>query len=104
MVRADHNVSPQAEIILDVGKAAALNPSQVGFYRSDCAPTLLQSPVEEDDHPLAAPERLLQGAIQVGVIPRYNQQAPRRSARRWCVPSMSRDRHPFLRRSVPDSR
>ena len=59
IVRADQDVFPQAKIFLEVREAATLNPSQVGFYRSDCAPTLLMPPVEEDGHLLAAPERLL---------------------------------------------
>jgi hypothetical protein len=45
MVRADQHVFAQAKIVLDVGEATPVNPSQVGFYRTDRAPTLLTPPV-----------------------------------------------------------
>jgi hypothetical protein len=99
MVRADQHVFPQVKILLDVVNAAPLNPSQVGFHRPDCAPPLLTPPVEKDVHPLAAPECLLQGTVQVQMVPRHDQQALRRSSRRRCLRPTPGDRHLFSRPS-----
>ena len=93
MVRADQHGFAQAKIVLDVGEATPVNPSQVGFYRTDRAPTLRTPPVEEDGHPLAAPERLLQGMVQVHMVPRHDQQAPCRSFSMRCLRPAPGDRH-----------
>jgi hypothetical protein len=64
VVWADQYVFPQAQIVLDVGEAATLNPSPVGRDWLDAPATFFPPPVEDDGYFPAFTELVLQGLPQ----------------------------------------